>query len=110
MRAEKVVTKVDKDLIKYARWVEDGKNKVDRMFAYQRALKEAKEAVYKEASAEGLAKGFAKGLSKGHAKGESIGYERANLENARKMKALGDTTERIQAITGLSADVIEELH
>ena len=113
MRAEKVVTKVDRDLIKYGRWMAEGKNKVDRMFAYQRALKEAKEAVYKEASAAGHAKGHAEGLVKGHAegeaKGELAGYEKANLENAKKMKALGDSFERIQIITGLSIEVIEGL-
>ena len=41
--------------------------------------------------------------------GEAAGYERANLEIARKMKAMGDSTERIHAITGLSLEAVENL-
>ena len=37
------------------------------------------------------------------------GIAKANLEIARKMKAMGDSAERIQVITGLSAETVETL-
>jgi len=49
------------------------------------------------AKREGLKEGLAKGLNK------------ANLENARKMKTMGFLTEQIQAVTGLSAETIDQL-
>ena len=43
MRAEKTITKVDKDLRRYARTVAEMKDNIDRMFEYERALKEGSE-------------------------------------------------------------------
>ena len=54
--------------------------------------------------------GKAEGIAEGIAKGESSGYERANLEIARKMKAMGDSTEKICVITGLPTETIEKLN
>ena len=48
-------------------------------------------------------------IREGRAEGEAAGYERANLEIARKMKAMGDSTERIHTITGLSPEAVENL-
>jgi predicted transposase YdaD len=45
------------------------------------------------------------GLKEGLAKGEA----KANLEIARKMKAMGDSVEKIHAVTGLSPDTVEGL-
>ena len=49
------------------------------------------------------------GKAEGITEGIAVGVNQANLEIARKMKALGDSTEKIQAITGLSAETIETL-
>jgi len=46
-----------------------------------------------------------KGLEKGMKKGRN----EANMENAKKMKAMGFLTEQIQAVTGLSAEAIAQL-
>jgi len=37
------------------------------------------------------------------------GREKEKLENARKMKELGDSTEKIHAVTGLSIEIINTL-
>jgi predicted transposase/invertase (TIGR01784 family) len=53
------------------------------------------------------------GRREGYAEGEVIGEARGraenNLEIARKMKALGDSPEKIEAITGLSPQTIAGL-
>ena len=41
--------------------------------------------------------------------GRDQGIAENNLEIARKMKAMGDSAERIHAITGLSTETIENL-
>ena len=41
--------------------------------------------------------------------GKLEGIEETTLEIARKMKTMGDSVERIQIITGLSAETIETL-
>jgi len=50
-------------------------------------------------------KGRKEGLEEGHEEGR----QEANLENARKMKTIGLSTEQIQAVTGLSFEAIESL-
>ena len=45
------------------------------------------------------------GLAEGHAKGRN----NEKLETAIRMKGIGETTEKIQLITGLSAEIIEQL-
>ena len=45
----------------------------------------------------------------GHEEGREEGYQKANLENARKMKELGFSVENIRVITGLPEEVIEKL-
>jgi hypothetical protein len=56
-----------------------------------------------------IAKWEARGEAKGIAKGETFGRTAATLETAQKMKAMGDSPERIQAITGLSPQAIADL-
>jgi len=62
-----------------------------------------------EGHKKGLDEGRAKGLTEGRAEGLTEGREKEKLENARKMKALGDSTEKIHAVTGLSIDIIDTL-
>jgi predicted transposase/invertase (TIGR01784 family) len=45
----------------------------------------------------------------GMADAEKKGRNEANLENARKMKSMGFLTEQIQDVTGLSAEIIDNL-
>ena len=46
---------------------------------------------------------------KGHAEGRQEGRTDEKLEIARKMKEMGDSIEKIQIITGLSAETIEQM-
>jgi len=64
---------------------------------YQNEVTLAKRKVRKE----GLEKGLKKGLEKGR--------NEANLETARKMKSMGFLTEQIQAVTGLSVEIISRI-
>jgi nitrate reductase assembly molybdenum cofactor insertion protein NarJ len=73
MVAERAVAEVSRDYRKFARWMAEVKNRMDRA-----------QMIY-------------------DAKQESI------LEIARKMKEMGDTIEKIQAVTGLPAESIERL-
>jgi len=61
------------------------------------------------AKREGRKEGLEKGLAKGLAKVRTKGRDEANIENARKMKAMGFLTEQIQAVTGLSMEIIAQL-
>jgi predicted transposase/invertase (TIGR01784 family) len=45
----------------------------------------------------------------GRSEGLAEGRSEANLENARKMKAMGFLAEQIQAVTGLSTETIERM-
>lgn len=65
--------------------------------------------VREEGLAEGLMKGREQGLVEGLMKGREDGGKETLLAMARKMKALGEPTEKIRAITGLSPELIEKL-
>ena len=54
-------------------------------------------------------KGREEGLKEGIAEGMEKGREEEKLENARKFKALGVSTEIIMQATGLSSEEIEGL-
>ena len=73
------------------------------------AEKRAKEKGLSEGRAEGHAEGRAEGLAEGLAEGYAEGERRKNLENARKFKLLGVSTDIIMEATGLSLDEIEQL-
>jgi len=49
------------------------------------------------------------GMADAEKKGRNEGRNEANLENARKMKSMGFLTEQIQAVTGLSSEIIVQL-
>jgi flagellar biosynthesis/type III secretory pathway protein FliH len=51
-------------------------------------------------------KGLKEGREKGLAEGRVQGQQEAAMAIARKMKEMGDSTERIQTITGLSIEDI----
>jgi predicted transposase/invertase (TIGR01784 family) len=83
--AVETLVKVTKDEIEYARMTTLLKSELD----WQSRETNAKKS------------GLNEGLQKGYAK--------ANLENTRKMKAMGFLAEQIQAVTGLSTDTIAQL-
>jgi len=93
MHAEKALTKIDRDYVKYIRNMNILKNKMDRA---QRIYN-----LQKEARAEGLAEGRTEGLAEGRAD--------EKLEIARKMKDAGISHEQIHTITGLSFETIEQM-
>lgn len=86
MRAEKQVDKLPRSYIR-AMTVEldRAKNNIDRILMQNAAYE----------------KGIAEGIEKGQVKGQ--------LEYSRKMKALGDSDEKINAVTGLEIEVIRGL-
>ena len=49
------------------------------------------------------------GIEEGRIEGKAEGIAENTLEIARKMKAMGDSAERIQIITGLSTETVETL-
>ena len=60
-----------------------------------------------EGREQGLAEGMMQGKAEGIAEGRDQGIAENNLEIARKMKAMGDSAERIHAITGISLEAID---
>ena len=62
-----------------------------------------------EGRAEGRAEGLTEGLEKGRTEGLTEGMAKANLDNARKMKAKGFSVNDIAEITGLTLEEIETL-
>ena len=59
--------------------------------------------------AEGMEKGMAEGMEKGMAEGMKKGKNEEKRAIARNLKALGLTSEQIQAATGLSAQEIDRV-
>jgi predicted transposase/invertase (TIGR01784 family) len=49
------------------------------------------------------------GHAEGHAKGKAEGRNDEKIEIAIKMKKMGDSVEKIQAITGLPTETIEQV-
>jgi predicted transposase/invertase (TIGR01784 family) len=85
MHAERALKKVDRDYLKYAKQMAEIKNEYERWVMED----EVREKVVAEVYAEALAK--------------------EKNESAKKMKALGLSTEQIQAVTGLSPDTIKSI-
>jgi len=109
-----------------------GKEKVVRIMAYFDAITRANLKIMKEVrkmnncsvelkkifeetgwatewKAKGRAEGKAEGIAKGEAKGIAKGKAQTNLKIAKKMKKMGDSVKKIQAITGLPADTINRM-
>ena len=87
MRAENTVTKVSREYKRFARNMAIMKNSMDRASDIYNARME--------------------GMAEGHAEGIAEGETKKNLEIARKMKEIGISSEKIQAVTGL---IIEEIN
>ena len=82
MHAEKALAKVDRDYVRFIRSMNIMKNSMDRAsLLYDGGLKE----------------------------GEEKGRAEEKIEIARKIKAMGDSVEKIHAITGLPTETIEQL-
>jgi len=105
MRAERAAAKIDRDYEKFARRLADEKNRLD--IALRR------EAIRRASLAEGLEQGRTEGLEQGRTEGLEQGRAEGRAENtleiARKMKAMGDSVEKIQLTTGLPAETIEKM-
>jgi predicted transposase/invertase (TIGR01784 family) len=82
---------------------------LDAIMVQEDVLTTAKKEGLAEGRAEGLIKGREEGRKEGQAEGREEGRAEANLENARKMKALGMTDELIVQITGLSSQELKNL-
>ena len=78
-------------------------------FAQQEGREKGRAEGRAEGLAEGMEKGLAEGMEKGLAEGMEKGYEKAQLNNARSMKAAGISPELIAQITGLTSEAIAEL-
>ena len=59
---------------------------------------------------EAHAKGHAEGHAKGHAEGHAKGHAEGIFEVARKMKEMGYSIKKIQTITGLPTETIEQMN
>jgi flagellar biosynthesis/type III secretory pathway protein FliH len=97
MRAEKAVNGISRTYIKAIRDMAIEKNRLDR----GQARYEGRE--------EGREEGLAEGREEGRAEGRAEGQAEAELKIARKMKAMGDSAEKIHTITGLPPETVEKL-
>jgi len=92
---------ITQDEVEYARMSTLIKSQLD----YQSGMVGAR----RKGLAEGRMEGLMEGLAKGHDEGLAEGLNKANLENAQKMKAMGFLVEQIQAVTGLPIETIEQI-
>jgi len=105
MRAEQAVTKVSRDYIKYSKKMAEIKNSMDRA----QELLLAREEAEREGHEHGMEMGMREGMKEGIKTGMEKGHMEKTLEIARKMKAFGDSFDRIHTITGLPLEDIEKL-
>ena len=120
-KLEEVVTLSSLTKAEREKYDESLKTYRDRLAELAFAQQEGREKGRAEGRAEGLAegmekglakgmeKGLAEGMEKGLAEGMEKGYEKAQLKNARSMKAAGISPELIVQITGLTPEAIAEL-
>ena len=84
-----------------------------RRAGWKQGLEEGREKGLEEGRAKGMAEGLEKGMAEGMEKGMAEGMEKGKNEEKRaiahNLKALGLTSEQIQAATGLSAREIDLL-
>ena len=73
------------------------------------AIRTAEAKGMEKGRAEGLQQGRTEGLQQGRAEGLQKGIEKANRENARRMKSKGFPVEDIAEVTGLTVEEIEML-
>lgn len=77
----------------------------DAYATYKYAIKTGLEDGRKQGLEEGMAQGMAQGIEKGKAEAE----RQKNIEFAKLMLSDGDSTEKIQRYTGLTAEEINEI-
>jgi hypothetical protein len=89
MFAENTIAKVSWSERRAAREMARWKNEIDRTYAINYAWR--------------------KGKAEGEDAGKAVGYKRAILDIARKMKQMGDSPEEIGILTDLSEKTIADL-
>jgi predicted transposase/invertase (TIGR01784 family) len=104
MRAERALTKVSRDMEKWARALFREKAEMD----YYSAMATARDTARDQGLAEGLAEGKAKGLAEGYERAKQESY-REKLEIARKMKTGGLPVAEIVTYTGIDAETVEKM-
>jgi predicted transposase/invertase (TIGR01784 family) len=86
---------------------------LDRYRVSRIVEEDARRAGWKQGLEEGLKEGREKGMTEGMKKGMAEGMEKGKSEEKRaiahNLKALGLTSEQIQAATGLSAQEIDRV-
>jgi predicted transposase/invertase (TIGR01784 family) len=103
-REEKGIMLANKRLDKLSR----RSDKWARSLSRDKAVTDYKSGLY-AARVKGKAEGIAEGKAEGIEEGTAKGIAKAKLDDARNMKAEGDSTEKIARITGLSPEEIEKL-
>jgi predicted transposase/invertase (TIGR01784 family) len=93
MKAERAVTKVSRDYLRFAREMAEIKNSMDRAQAQLIIQEELRKEILQKCRDEGMEEGRAKSA----------------LEIARKMKKAGRPLSEIEGFTGLQAETIEQL-
>jgi len=96
---------ITKDEEEFARMTTLIKSELD----WRSGMADAENKGRSEGLIEGRSEGLIEGRSEGLIEGRSEGRNEANMENARKMKAMGLLSEQIQAVTGLSPEIIAKL-
>lgn len=81
----------------------------DAYATYKYAIKTGLEDGRKQGLEEGMAQGIEKGMAQGIEKGKAEAEHLKNIEFAKLMLSDGDSTEKIQRYTGLTAEEINEI-
>ena len=81
----------------------------DAYATYKYAIKTGLEDGRKQGLEEGMAQGLEEGMAQGIEKGKAEAEHLKNIEFAKLMLSDGDSTEKIQRYTGLTAEEINEI-
>ncbi|MDR1863338.1 MAG: hypothetical protein LBQ67_05390, partial [Treponema sp.] len=95
--ASEVLMSISKDEVERARLMSEYKYVVDTQSKVVQARR------------EGRLEGEQKGRREGEQKGRQEGERKGRLAVARSLKAMGDSPEKIERVTGLSPDEIAKL-
>lgn len=78
-------------------------------YAIKTGLEDGRKQGLEEGMAQGIAQGIEKGMAQGIEKGKAEAEHLKNIEFAKLMLSDGDSTEKIQRYTGLTAEEINEI-
>lgn len=78
-------------------------------YAIKTGLEDGRKQGLEEGMAQGMAQGIEKGMAQGIEKGKAEAEHLKNIEFAKLMLSDGDSTEKIQRYTGLTAEEIDEI-